>query len=59
MAQKSKPTNSPPTEAEVRAALKSLAKKGVIVDSGRKRWSERSGRYEIVWVSAVIGKTLH
>jgi hypothetical protein len=36
------------TRPEIEAAIKSLARKGVLVDSGRKRWSDRTGRFEIV-----------
>src|SRR5204863_9639938 len=33
-----------------------LARKGLVVDSGQRRWSERTGRYEIVWESKIAGK---
>ena len=33
-------------------ALQNLAREGRIVDSGRRTWSEVTGRYEIVWVAA-------
>jgi hypothetical protein len=33
----------------VREATEDLARDGLIVDSGRRRWSERTQRYEIVW----------
>lgn len=39
-------------EEEVEAAILALAEKGLIVDSGRRRWSERTGQYQIVWVAA-------
>jgi hypothetical protein len=35
----------------IEQAIQSLARKGLIVNSGRRRWSERTGRYEIVWIS--------
>ena len=31
--------------------LQDAARKGLIVDTGRRRWSERTGRYEIVWTA--------
>lgn len=37
---------------EIQQAIQNLARKGLIVDSGRRRWSERTGRYEIVWVTS-------
>jgi hypothetical protein len=37
------------TLKEIEQALRRLANEGRIVDSGERRWSERSGRYEIVW----------
>lgn len=36
----------------VEQAIQDLAREGLIVDSGRRRWSERNGRYEIVWVAS-------
>jgi hypothetical protein len=44
---------------EIRAAIQDLVRKGLVVDSGQGRWSQRTGRYEIVWESAVFGKTFH
>jgi hypothetical protein len=37
------------TYEEICQAVQSLAKEGMIVDSGRKKWSERTGQYEILW----------
>jgi hypothetical protein len=31
-------------------AMESLVKEGLFADSGKREWSERTGRYEIVWV---------
>jgi hypothetical protein len=39
------------TREEIEEAIQRLAKRGLIVDSGKRRWSERTGRYEIVWIS--------
>jgi hypothetical protein len=43
---------------EIQAALQRLASKGLIFDTGKKRWSEGSGRYEIVW-AAIEYRTLN
>jgi hypothetical protein len=48
-----------PTAAELRAldeVCKELVRWGVIVDSGRKEWSQRHGRYEVIWESRIFGK---
>ena len=37
----------------IEEALHRLAREGLIVDSGERRWSERTGRYEIVWKSKI------
>jgi hypothetical protein len=29
-------------------------RKGIIVDSGKRKWSERTGRYEIIWKSKLV-----
>src|SRR5258708_4436699 len=39
-------------------AIQHFVRKGWLVDSGQRRWSQRTGRYEIVWESTVFGKTL-
>ena len=44
---------------EIRAGIQDLVRKGLVVDSGQRRWSQRTGRYEIVWESTVFGKTSH
>jgi len=35
----------------IEQALQDAARKGLIVDSGRRRWSERTRSYQIVWVA--------
>jgi hypothetical protein len=40
----------------IEQAIQNLARKGLIVDTGRRRWCEQTGRYEIVWAAS---KTLH
>jgi hypothetical protein len=37
----------------IEEALYRLAREGLIVDSGERRWSEQTGRYEIVWKSKI------
>jgi hypothetical protein len=37
----------------IEQALHRLAREGLIVDSGERRWSEHTGRYEIVWKSKI------
>jgi len=36
----------------IEQALQDAARKGLIVDTGRRRWSDRTGRYEIVWAAS-------
>jgi N12 class adenine-specific DNA methylase len=36
-------------------ALQEAAQRGLIVDSGKRKWSKRTGRYEIVWNSKIFG----
>jgi hypothetical protein len=49
--------------AEIRCsideAIRDLVRKGLEVNSGQRRWSKRTGRYETVWESKVFGKTFH
>jgi hypothetical protein len=40
----------------IEEAIQSLARKGLIVDSGRRRWSERTQSYQIAWVAAARAK---
>jgi hypothetical protein len=35
----------------IEEAIRDLARQGLIVDTGHRRWSERTGRYEIVWAA--------
>ena len=46
----------PNKEAKLEAieqALQRLASEGLIFNSGERRWSEQTGRYEIVWKSRI------
>ena len=36
----------------IEQAFQDMAREGLIVDTGHRRWSERTGRYEIVWVAS-------
>jgi hypothetical protein len=51
-------TNPDQFRLEIKAALQRLASKGLIFDTGKKRWCEASGRYEIVW-AAIKYRTLN
>jgi hypothetical protein len=42
------------TYEDIRRAVQDLAEQGLIVDSGRKKWSKRTGQYEIVWMANPI-----
>jgi hypothetical protein len=55
MARKDKPTKL----SEIRAAVQELVRKGLVVDSGERRWSERTRRHEIVWALAGSCEPLH
>jgi chromosome segregation and condensation protein ScpB len=35
----------------IEQAIQDLAREGLIVDSGQRRWSERTRSYQIVWVA--------
>ena len=53
--------NRPVTHEEICRAIQELVEEGVLVDSGRKRWSERTGQYKIVWMLNPSGrnKSMH
>ena len=44
---------------EIQQAIQDLVHEGLVVDSGRRRWSERTGRYEIVWVTSEFARRDH
>ena len=56
MPRKDVPTDPAEMQRAIDEAIQDLASKGLIIDSGEKRWSERTGRYEIVWKSADAGQ---
>lgn len=41
----------PISEEAMQEAFDSLASKGLIYDTGRRRFSPRTGRFEIVWAA--------
>ena len=40
----------------IEAAIQNFVRRGLVADSGQRRWSERTGRYEIVWEYTAAGK---
>jgi hypothetical protein len=38
----------------VHEAIQELARKGKIYDTGKRRWSERTGSYQIVWATKIV-----
>ena len=59
MARKDRPTDPAQTQLAIEEAIQHFVRNGWIVDSGQRRWSQRTGRYEIVWESKIAGKTFH
>jgi hypothetical protein len=59
MPRKDWPTDPAEIQRSIEEAIQKLVRKGLVVDSGQRRWSQRTGRYEIVWESTVAGKTFH
>jgi hypothetical protein len=59
MAQNDKPHDTTETQIEIEAAIKQLVEEGILYDTGRRRWSERTGRYQIVYARTVRGETSH
>jgi len=59
MARKDRPTDPAEIQLAIEEAIQHFVRKGWIVDSGQRRWSQRNGRYEIVWESKLFGKTFH
>ena len=59
MARKDKSADPAEIQLAIEEAVQELVRKGLVVDSGQRRWSERTGRYEIVWESKLFGKTSH
>ena len=59
MARKDRPTDPVEIQLAIEGAIQDLVRKGLVVDSGQRRWSQRTGRNEIVWESTIFGKTFH
>jgi hypothetical protein len=59
MVRKDKPKGPTRMQIEIAAAIQDLVGRGLVVDSGQRRWSQRTQRYEIVWVSTGVSKKLH
>ena len=56
MAQKDRPADPAEIQLAIEAAIQDFVGKGLVADSGQRRWSERTGRYEIVWEYTAAGK---
>ena len=59
MPRKDGPTDPAKIRLAIEAAIQELVRKGLVLDSGQRRWSQRTGRHEIVWESKLFGKTFH
>jgi hypothetical protein len=59
MARRDRSADPAKIQLAIEAAVQDLVRKGLVVDSGQRRWSQRTGRYEIVWESKLFGKTFH
>jgi hypothetical protein len=59
MTRKDKPIDPTETQIEIEAAMKDLVEAGILYDTGRRRWSERTGRYQIVWAHTGRGERSH
>ena len=57
MRRKDWPTDPTEIQRSIEEAIQEAVRKGWLYDSGQKRWSPRTGRYEIVWESTIFGKT--
>jgi hypothetical protein len=53
------PADPAEIQRSIEEAIQDLVRKGLLIDSGRKKWSQRTGRYEIVWECELFGKTFH
>jgi hypothetical protein len=59
MARKDQPEDRTQMRIAIEAAIQDLVRMGLVVDSGQRRWSERTKRYEIVWTSTGADQKLH
>jgi hypothetical protein len=58
MPRKDRPADPAEIQQSVEEAIQDLVREDLVIDSGQRRWSERTKRYEIVWVATGDGKTL-
>jgi hypothetical protein len=56
MAPKNRSADPIEIQLAIEAAIQDFVRKGLVADSGQRRWSERTGRYEIVWEYTAAGK---
>jgi hypothetical protein len=56
MARKDRLTDPAEIQLAIEAAIQDFVGKGLVADSGQRTWSERTGRYEIVWEYTAAGK---
>jgi hypothetical protein len=56
---KRKPISDPKLLNEIQEAIEKLASDGLIVDTGSRRFSPRTGRHEIVWAAASVKDKLN
>jgi len=59
MARKDRSADPAEIQLAIEAAIQDFVAKGLVADSGQRRWSQRTGRFEIVWESKIVGKTFH
>ena len=56
MTRKDRSADPAAIQLAIEAAIQDFVAKGLVEDSGQRRWSERTGRYEIVWEYTAAGK---
>jgi hypothetical protein len=59
MARNDWPTDPAEIRRAIETAIQELVEQGLLVDSGERRWSQQTKRYEIVWVAIGAGNTGH
>jgi hypothetical protein len=56
MARQDRSADPAEIQLAIEAAIRNFVRRGLVADSGQRRWSERTGRYEIVWEYTAAGK---
>jgi hypothetical protein len=56
MAPKNRSADPIEIQLAIEAAIQDSVGKGLVADTGQRRWSKRTGRYEIVWEYTAAGK---